>query len=304
MSKFSTVMTASLLALAVGFAASPCQASDEAPAFGASYLRMGVGPRALAMGGAGVAAAEDVTAGYWNPAGLLEINWIEAQFMYSDMSMDRSFNYVGYGHHLTFGAVGLTWINAGVSDIKVTREGWSEGKQDWKDNALMASYAMGLGAVHVGANAKVLLSKFGDEDDTGFGLDAGVRFVPSNNLAIGIMLQDIGTQYWGESVDSDLRVGMALKSADQNLTVAGDAEKWGDRDIAFHLGAEVKFCYVPGSFAALRAGMYTGDSAEEETAFTFGGGIELGQVCIDYAYLPEKQDFMNSSHRISLTGRF
>ena len=55
MSKFSTVMTASLLALAVGMAtAGPCVAEDLT--HGAPYLRMGVGPRALAMGGAYVGA--------------------------------------------------------------------------------------------------------------------------------------------------------------------------------------------------------------------------------------------------------
>ena len=62
MSKFSTVMTASLLALAVGMAtAGPCVAEDLT--HGAPYLRMGVGPRAHANGGAYVGAADDVTPG-------------------------------------------------------------------------------------------------------------------------------------------------------------------------------------------------------------------------------------------------
>jgi len=304
MSKFSTALTASLLALAVGLAAAGPTLAEDQVTFGAPYLRMGVGPRALAMGGAYVAAAEDVTAGYWNPAGLMEIDWIEASFMYSDMSLDRNYNYFGYGHHLAFGAIGFTWINAGVSDIKVNRTGWS-GNEDYKDNALLFSYGTGLGGISIGGSAKILMSKFGDESDTGFGIDGAVRFTPSNTLAIGILVQDIGTQYWGEEVPTNLRVGLAINSPDQSFTIAADAEKESEQEVLFHLGGEIRFMYIEDNCAALRAGMRSGrEGQEEDTVFSFGAGITFGQASLDYAYLPEQQDFMDSSHRISLTGRF
>ncbi|MGB6036649.1 MAG: hypothetical protein WBG42_10315, partial [Cryomorphaceae bacterium] len=37
------------------------------------FLNIGVGARSLAMSGAGIASVTDVTAGYWNPAGLTDI---------------------------------------------------------------------------------------------------------------------------------------------------------------------------------------------------------------------------------------
>jgi hypothetical protein len=301
MSKFSTVMITTLLALAVSV---PCFAQDVT--HGAPYLRMGVGPRALAMGGAFVAAADDVTAGYWNPAGLMEVDWIEAQIMYSQMDLDRNYNYFAYAHHFDFGAIGMGWINSGTDDLKLYgSDGVADGTDDWSDNALMLSYGTGLAGFYVGGSAKILMSEFGNESDTGFGVDASVRFVPSSKLAIGVMIQDIGTQYWDEAVGTNVRAGIALKSGDENLLIAADAEKRADEEIIFHLGAELGFCYTPGNFAALRAGVQTGgEQSDEDMLLSFGAGLWIGQVSFDYAYLPEKQDFMDSSHRISLTGRF
>jgi hypothetical protein len=37
------------------------------------FLNIGAGARGLAMGGAQIASANDATAGYWNPAGLVNV---------------------------------------------------------------------------------------------------------------------------------------------------------------------------------------------------------------------------------------
>ena len=57
-----------LLALQIGnlYAQEPIKTGTTA----ASFLELGVGSRAVAMGEAYVAIAEGPTAGYWNPAGL------------------------------------------------------------------------------------------------------------------------------------------------------------------------------------------------------------------------------------------
>ncbi len=45
--------------------------------YAGEFLSIGVGGRALGMGSAAVALASDVTAGYWNPAGLTGIMYPE-----------------------------------------------------------------------------------------------------------------------------------------------------------------------------------------------------------------------------------
>src|SRR5512135_545573 len=52
--------------------------------YAGEFLTLGVGGRALAMGGATVALANDVTAGYWNPAALALIDYPEMMLMHNE----------------------------------------------------------------------------------------------------------------------------------------------------------------------------------------------------------------------------
>ncbi len=108
----------------------PSQAADEG-AHVAEFLSHGVGARALGMGSAFVAIADDVTATYWNPAGLTKINKNGFSTMYSDTFrigggsfFSRglvSYNFVNYIHQIQgIGSLGLSWIRQGIDNIPRT----------------------------------------------------------------------------------------------------------------------------------------------------------------------------------------
>jgi hypothetical protein len=61
----------------------------------APFLEVGVGSRAIGMGGAFVGVANDVSALYWNPAGISRITSPEAVFEKVEWLADISFNYIG-----------------------------------------------------------------------------------------------------------------------------------------------------------------------------------------------------------------
>jgi len=52
--------------------------------YAGEFMAIGVGGRALGLGGAYVALANDVTAGFWNPAGLARINYPEFELMHDE----------------------------------------------------------------------------------------------------------------------------------------------------------------------------------------------------------------------------
>lgn len=105
-------------------------AADEG-AHAAEFLSHGVGARALGMGSAFVAIADDATATYWNPAGLTDVKKHSFSAMYSDTfsTGDGSFfskglvnyNFVNYVHQIEdIGSLGLSWIRLGIDDIPRT----------------------------------------------------------------------------------------------------------------------------------------------------------------------------------------
>lgn len=118
------------VSILVFFVTSQTFAADEG-AHAAEFLSHGVGARAIGMGSAFVAIADDATATYWNPAGLTNVKKNSFSTMYSDTfrSGDGSFfskglvnyNFVNYVHQIEdIGSIGLSWIRLGIDDIPRT----------------------------------------------------------------------------------------------------------------------------------------------------------------------------------------
>jgi len=64
--------------------------------YAGEFLSAGVGSRALGMGGAFTAVANDVTAGYWNPAGLVDSPGLQFQLMHAKQFMSSiQYDYFG-----------------------------------------------------------------------------------------------------------------------------------------------------------------------------------------------------------------
>jgi hypothetical protein len=266
---------------------------------------MGVGARALGMGGAFTAIADDATASYWNPAGLTKIENIEATFMYAaNMSVDRQLNYFGYAHWLGVGGLGVSWLNAGMMDMELRDGGGNLGGfEDTGNNAIMLSYGMEVGSLMLGGTAKVLhQSVMGYDSETGFGLDLGGMFNVSDNVTAGLTIRDIGSHYGDINVPYNWRFGTAVRALDGALCIGMDIDKVQELgDFQIHLGGEYGMEVHPGYHAFFRTGL----NSVEDRAFTGGIGIRVPYVQFDYTYVTEKgEEELGNNHRISVTARF
>ena len=294
--KFFLLVTVSLL---FGILASSSWAGDN---HAMPMLRMGVGARALGMGGAYVAEASDASAGYWNPAGLAQIDYINVTGMYSaNMSFDRAYNFIAYGHRFGFGALAFTWLNSGMTEIEeYSPSGAPLGEFDAMDNVFLFSYGNRLNDLMIGASFKVVNQKIDATDSyskTGVGFDAGIKFEVADEVTFGFTAQDLGTKVGGDRVQTDFRFGAVMYPM-EGFTFPVDVEKIVDRQgLRLHFGGEYRYEFSMDYFASLRAGVNDGN-------FAIGVGLQIMKFMLDYAYVTDTENFLGENHRISFTVDF
>ena len=163
----------------------------QAPKYSNEFLNIGVGARSLGMSNAYITSVDDVTAGYWNPAGLNRIgNQHQVALMHSEYFAGiAKYDYGAFATRLDSTSVlGVSLIRFGVDDIPNTTELIdANGNVDYDkittfsavDWGFLVSYAKDLKipGLHVGANVKIVRRKIGDFAGAwGFGLDAGAQY--------------------------------------------------------------------------------------------------------------------------------
>jgi len=290
--------------------------------YAGEFLNLGAGGRGLGMGGAYTALARDVSAAYWNPAGLVNIEYPQIMLMHAQQFEGVvKYDFGSFG--IPFGAhrsLGLSLIRLGVDDIKrtvlenpdaklgPTNRPKVAGLFSDAEYALFLTYAVRrTNALSFGANIKILHKALGDNSAWGLGFDLAALFNPIGNLQVGLNLQDITSTVlaWDtgrrELIFPMLKAGLAYPMGfpmiGGYMAPALDFEiRFEGRDFASqlavgpvsldsHLGWE----YQREAFA-FRVGSDVGNLA-------VGAGINLPKLQIDYAFLSHND--LGASHRIS-----
>ena len=186
--------------------------------YAGSFLRMGLGARAIGMGNAFTAVPQSAFVGFYNPAGLPFLQNPQLAFSGGILPLDRTHNFIGFAtrlrphgenkgenSHQTFDAgFSIGWVNSGVSNIDGRdSNGMPQGSFSSSENAFLFSFAIRpLSRVAVGFNAKVLYTRLPKvkEDNSalstrGMGLDFGIMVHPAGRLFLGAVLQDVRSKY-------------------------------------------------------------------------------------------------------------
>jgi hypothetical protein len=92
----------------------------------APFLGIGMGARAVAMGGAYTAISDDIYALYWNPAGVSQGTRIQTGFTHTEWLVGTQINWAGAiipaGSFGSFG-VSVTVLNYGTMEITTFTQG-------------------------------------------------------------------------------------------------------------------------------------------------------------------------------------
>ena len=284
-----------------------------------------VGARALAMGGAFVSVVDDPYALYWNPAGLELAQRVGFGIYHTNLPASSSYNYFSFSYPTlslgTFSA-GILRIGTGGIDL-VDPEASKYGETDYNRTLFMFGYGFRAKEwFYMGTNFKVERASLpGYEGTSNFtesalGADLGMMIRPQqeggflHNFSVGLNFQNFLQRSMRVVEVQDktprnflfgMSKGFGADLADHHALLAFQMDINGAKDVPtfYHMGLEYDF----RKMFYLRMGLdHRGEQAKgvSGTKMTFGGGVEIMGVKIDYSYWSPRYSVLTSSHRISL----
>ena len=243
-----------------------------------------VGARALGMGNAFTAVADDATAGFWNPAGLIQWQGVKLFGVNKFHNRtDYAFDPKGIGY--SYRGYGLFWGNKIALGVE-------SGAPDFN----YYSFARQIGAyIAIGASLKFQRKHPSDYYQfLGFNrsYDFALLIKPRSNLKFGLLAQHLPQQrsiHW-------LTIGVAYRHRNVLCAVDVAVSRMGWRNSLYgpttvepYLGLE----WSPIALLRLRGG-------HSDQNWTVGLGFDWGWVNIDYARIYEvnfASDFISAELR-------
>jgi hypothetical protein len=291
----------------VGFVSVQALAAGGAGTSGGALLNIGVGARAIAMGEAYTAQADDVSSLYWNPAGIALLNQSQASFMYNQFIRDLTYHNAAVAVPLENGGLGASVSYLSYGPIQGFDD---QGNTTGDVNAYSGVGTLG-GALlgdfwAAGFNLKAIQTALADVSATGFAADAGATLVYpkevlGGTMRAGMTVRNLGTGLkfidQKDPFPRQWRVGVAaVQMMRRKLNLSLDYGQEREMSGAVYGGAE--YWVIPN--VALRAG-YSGADAEGN-GLRAGLGLKFRDLSFDYAF----SDYgdLGLSHRYEVSMRF
>ncbi len=281
---------------------------------GAKFLDIGISARAVGMAEAYSAIANDVSAVYYNPAGLTQMFSREIMFTHINYPAGINFEFAAFAIPVEAlaGVLGVGIYNLNTGDIPLTTYGYPNGTGEYfaaSDLAVTISYARSLTEhFSLGGTFKYVGEYYDNESSHGWAADVGTLY---------------DTGYRGFRIAmSIVNFGPDMKMVQQNYPLP----------INFKFGSSFNFIENPDHLAVFALeGAHPSDNLEQYNAgieywyldkfsvrvgnrfnydsdgFTAGAGIkwplgENSELRVDYGY--QDFGFLREIHRFSLAMAF
>ena len=274
-----------------------------------TFLKIGIGAKAMGMGESHVAATDDLYASYWNPAGLARIQKPQLALMHNEWFAGINHQFIGFA--LPVGDIGTVGASANYLSFGELQGRDRDGNETTifrpYDLALIVSYANAVTSnLAFGANAKFLREQIADESGTGIAFDFGGLYTfPELPLALGFNAQHVGprVRFVEEAfgLPFTFRFGAAYQPWSDAFMLTADVVRPSDNDITTGIGA----AYTIADILQLRTGYkykLGGNDLGGTSGLTGGFGLTLRRFQIDYALVPF--GVLGLTHRFSLVANF
>ncbi|MFA4923667.1 MAG: PorV/PorQ family protein [Ignavibacteriaceae bacterium] len=164
------------------------------------FLKIDVGAKAVSMGGAFVAEANDVSSLFWNPAGISYLPYNSTMFSHGYWLADTKHDFAGlvfkFGNNQ---AVGLSYTVLNYGEMKVRTEIYPEGTGEFfsaSDYSLALSYAFRITEdFGIGFTGKYIGQQIWNMNASNLAFDIGVLYrTPIKGLNLGMSVSNISSK--------------------------------------------------------------------------------------------------------------
>lgn len=305
------------------------------PSFGGSrtgttgfqFLKIAPDARSAGMGTSIIATVDDVSALYWNPAGITKTDTQKIQALVSQALYfaDVNMSYAGLVHRLTkqtFVGISITYLSTGAMDVTTEFQPFGTGQTFYaNDMAIGISLARILtDNFSFGITGKFIRESFAEIHTNNGVLDFGFQYEvgkANTRFAVGVSNFGFNTEPSGTitvptlngpdtvsrfekiAVPAVFRIGIAwdpLKIADHRITISGQLNHPTDNNETYDVGAE--YCWRKIIYC--RTGYEFGQ--DESGIPNFGFGVRFkrnfGMLQLDYGFQDKIR--LGRIHRITL----
>ncbi len=278
-----------------------------------SFLKIGVGARSQAMGSAFVGLADDESALFFNPSGILQNKSRSFTLSYNNYLVDIQSGFLGYIHPysetINFGAY-INYFNYG-SFTETDIEGKTLGTFGAGDLSLGLAYAQRFGEVfNLGACFKVIYGTIKGYSSDALAIDLGglIKF-RDNRTRFGFSLRNLGVQLKGyteshkDPLPTIFELGFSHNLRGLPLLFTIDSAKPFDNDIFFDLGGELyalKPLILRLGWTSFGKNFKTESDEDSWAGLNLGFGVLWKIYRFDYAYSSYAE--LGGIHRISVSG--
>jgi uncharacterized protein UPF0164 len=313
------IAVAGLLGVMLPGVVGAAQIFEKVGTFDGQFLKIGIGARAAAMGGAFVAVADDASALYWNAAGIARVDAdrSQLQFNHAIWPAEIKFTQLGYVFHTKRipGAFGIS-LRSLYMDPMVETTAYQPDPNVGTGLRFDAGY-MTAGLTYArsftdkfsaGVTANFIHAGLAELSQNTYAFDLGTLYdVGTMGMRIGMAISNMGTDVTfierAGRLPSVFRVGTSatlFQTAEQKLMGSFEFSHPPDNSERLNVGAEYGF----HNYAFLRGGYNVNYDAEG-----IAGGVGFrfpvsfaGTADFDYAYTDMK--ILGAAHRFSLKFAF
>lgn len=300
---------------------------------GAQFLQIPVDAKNTALGGAAVGLTNDASSIFWNPAGLANVNSVQAHFSYLRWFSMFDLNAAAVAYNIgDAGVIGASLISFSTGDMEITTEEEPNGTGrffDAQDIAVGISYSKFLtDRFSVGLTAKYVSQRIWNETADGIAFDIGTQYrLDFQNLTIAMSMSNFGGDLRFDGPDLDITHNKDADYPQSRLTPARLQTESYPLPLNFQVG--IGFDIYKADFVKIRGAIdavHPNDNSErlnfgtefsffdrlflrggykynyDDEKFAFGAGANLpfsgAAIFFDYAY--SMFDILPSVHRISV----